>query len=94
MFADGQTVEDVAKRAGVSVRLMYQALALQRSGCEDLLQEVRDGRLTLNAAMLQAGLIRQRSKFDRLVTAWNACSDAERTQLLISAGVWPADLQS
>jgi hypothetical protein len=77
--AEGITVAQVAKAAHVSERMIYYARRLARSGQDDLVRRVENGELKMKAALREAGLIPPpASRLNKLVSAWNRCSDTER----------------
>ena len=72
------TVKQMAAQAGVSERMIYDALKLQRSGRDDLKSRVQSGELSINRALLLAGLRQKPSAAQKLEAAWLRASAAER----------------
>lgn len=76
------SVADVARLMNVSVRSVHDAKKLIASGRQDLCQRVESGELSLHRALIEAGLKRSPSRLRALCNAWNACSEAERSEFV------------
>jgi hypothetical protein len=76
------TAEQAAKMMNVSVRTVYDAARLQRTGRDDLIARANAGELTIHRALVLAGVKREPSRLDRMKTAWNGVSDDDRAAFL------------
>jgi hypothetical protein len=79
------TIKQAAAAMNVSERLVYMALELQRTGREDLVQAVKQGRMTVLAA-LKIAKPEKYCKFaarkPTLKQAWQAANEDERRTFL------------
>jgi hypothetical protein len=66
------------KVLGLGERYFYYARELQRSGRDDLKKAVERGEMKLSAAIRELRGERLPDRYDKLVMAWNRCSDEER----------------
>lgn len=74
------TVKQMAKSAGVSERTMYDAIKLRRSGREDLGERVRSGEISINTALVLAGLRQKPGAVAKLKRGWLNASASERIE--------------
>jgi len=77
------TVKQAAELTGVSERMVYLARRLAGLGCPDLVQQCRDGTLSLNKALEIAEGRKPPTSWDRLVRVWNAATDDDRGRFII-----------
>lgn len=78
------TVKQAALLMNVSERSVYMARKVHRLR-PDLAALIDAGQMTLNEAHSIATCKAKGTPWDRLVSAWNAASDADRSRLLIEA---------
>jgi len=79
-----------AKTAGLSERSLYYAREIMRSGREDLVAATQHGEMTIGAAIRELRGTAPPDRFNKLVSAWNRCSDDEQLRflrLLLDAGI-------
>ncbi len=81
------TVKQAAKALNVSERGIYDAKRLIRTGRTDLVAAVERGDMSLNKALLITKEKKQpASAYQRLILAWNACSEDEQGRFLVHTG--------
>jgi hypothetical protein len=73
----------IAKNFGISERLLYYTLQLQRSGRTDLIEAVRRGEMSHAAACQKLTGKRTPDHYRELWRAWSRCEDQEREQFLL-----------
>ncbi len=83
----GMTVKQAAKALNVSERCIYNARRLIRTGRTDLIAAVERGDMSLNKALVLTKEKKQpASAYQRLIRAWNACSEDEQGRFLVHTG--------
>ena len=82
----GMTVKQVAEHMKISERSIYYARRLNRTGRTDLIAAVERGDMSVNKALTLAGEKQPASAYQRLIRAWNACSEDEQGRFLVAAG--------
>ncbi len=82
----GMTVKQAAQAMNVSERCVYNARRLIRTGRTNLVAAVQRGDTSLNKALVLAGEKQPASAYERLIRAWNACSEDEQGRFLVAAG--------
>ena len=80
------TVKEAAKLMNVSERNVYNARRLIRTGRADLIAAVKRGDMSTNKALTLAGEKQPASAYQRLIRAWNACSEDEQGRFLVHIG--------
>jgi hypothetical protein len=75
------TVKKMAAMAGVSERLMYLSLKLKRYGTPELTADVQAGKLSVNAALRQLGLMDKPSRLKQAKALWPKLTPAEQRAL-------------
>jgi hypothetical protein len=84
------TVKQAAQLMNVSERLVYMAIALRRSGRQDLIESVERGELSINAALKIANgkpsANLQKDTYAALVRAWNRATEDEQGRFLVAVG--------
>ena len=78
------TVKEAAKSMNVSERSIYLARKLLRSGRQDLIDAVKKGEISTNKAISMLENKPKPTNYDRLVKAWNACSEGEKARFLVA----------
>jgi hypothetical protein len=77
-----RSIRQLAAAAGVSERSMYTAIGIVRSGRQDIIAAVERGEMSLHKASKIVSCTPDRTRLDRLVTAWRLASDHAREQFL------------
>ena len=67
-------------------RGIYNARRLIRTGRTDLIAAVERGNMSLNKALMLAGEKQPASAYQRLIRAWNACSEDEQARFFVAVG--------
>ncbi len=80
------TVKQAAKVMNVSERGIYNARRLIRTGRTDLIAAVDRGDMSVNKALVLAGEKQPASAYQRLIRAWNACSEDVQVRFLVAVG--------
>ena len=75
------TVKQGATANGISERTIYYAKRLDAVR-PDLGDRVFGGELSMRAACIEAGIIRERTTWDKLLATWNAATDQDRARLM------------
>ncbi len=78
------TVMEAAKLMNVSERSIYMASKVLRSGRQDLIDALEKGELSINKAVSMLENRPKLTKYDRLVKAWNICSEEEKSRFLVA----------
>ncbi len=78
------TVKEAAKLMNVSERSVYMAMKVLRSGRQDLIDAIDKGEISTNKAVSMLENKAKPTKYDRLVKAWNACSEEEKARFLVA----------
>lgn len=86
------TVKQLAARANVSERMIYDTLKLHRSGRPDLCSRVMSGELTVHRALVLAGVKTTRPQGGALIAAWRRAAPSEQAAFLEWLRSTPHDL--
>ena len=82
----GITVKQAAEVMNVSERSVHNARRLIRTGRTDLIAAVERSNMSLNKALMLAGEKQPASAYQRLIRAWNACSEDEQARFFVAVG--------
>jgi hypothetical protein len=72
------SLAQIARAAGISTRLLHMAAQLMRTGRDDLVAEVKAGRMTVHRALVLAGAIRTPRRDGGLIAAWQRATPEEQ----------------
>jgi hypothetical protein len=79
------SIHVLAEKCGVSERYLHYANELDRSGRDDLVTAVIRGEMKLPAAIRELrGVAGRPTRYDKLVTAWNLCSEEDQARFFVA----------